>query len=85
MTKMEKPMTVHLDLPFDLVAQLTELVRENGLSLGAYFWKPSALSRMPSSAMARATAGDGHEKPPGLAFGRSAMALSWDRTAASAN
>ena len=29
-------MPVHLDLPFDLVAQLTELVRENGLSLGAY-------------------------------------------------
>ena len=76
-------MTVHLDLPFDLVAQLTEFVREKGLSLGAYFWKPSALSRMPSMAMARA--GDGHEKPPGLASGRSAMALSWDRTAASAS
>ena len=84
MTKMEKPMTVHLDLPFDLVAQLTELVREKGLSLSARtFWKPSAVSRMPSNAMARA--GDGHEKPPGLASGRSAMALSWDRTAASAS
>lgn len=29
-------MTVHLDLPFDLFAQLTELAREKGVSLDAY-------------------------------------------------